>query len=43
MDEFRISVKSFIVNGREELLLLKRAEEDPHRPGAWKYLVDVSR
>ncbi|MCX6774357.1 MAG: NUDIX domain-containing protein [Candidatus Micrarchaeota archaeon] len=34
--ESRIAVKSFIVNNRQELLLLKRSDDDPHAPGVWE-------
>jgi len=36
MNNFRIAVKSFIVNNRNELLLIKRRDNDPHTPGAWE-------
>lgn len=36
MDNFRISVKSFIVNDRDELLLVKRENGDTHCPGIWE-------
>ena len=31
-----LAVKSFIVNDKDELLLVKREEEDVHCPGAWE-------
>jgi len=34
--ESRIAVKSFIVNGNQELLLLKRSDDNPHAPGVWE-------
>jgi len=36
MQNFRISVKSFIVNKKNELLLIKRVNNDVHTPGAWE-------
>jgi 8-oxo-dGTP diphosphatase len=36
MDDFRIAVKSFIVNNNNELLLLKRESKDPHYPDIWE-------
>ena len=36
MDNFRIAVKSFVVNGAYELLLIKRRPNDPHKPGVWE-------
>jgi 8-oxo-dGTP diphosphatase len=36
MDNFRIAVKSFIVNNNNELLLIKRRANDPHCPEAWE-------
>lgn len=36
MENFRIAVKSFIVNNNNELLLIKRRENDVHFPGAWE-------
>lgn len=36
MDNFRIAVKSFIVNERGELLLIKRGGNNPHKPGVWE-------
>ncbi len=36
MDNFRIAVKSFIVNEKGELLLIKRRDNDPHKPGVWE-------
>ena len=35
MINFRIAVKSFIVNNENKLLLLKRRSNDVHKPGAW--------
>ncbi len=35
MDDFRVAVKAFIVNQGKELLILKRRENDVHKPGAW--------
>lgn len=36
MKNFRLTVKSFIVNEKEEVLLLKRRDDDPHSPGVWE-------
>lgn len=36
MDNFRIAVKSFIVNDKGELLLIKRRDNDLHKPGVWE-------
>lgn len=36
MVDFRISVKSFIVDKRNRLLVLKREPEDPEKPGIWE-------
>jgi len=36
MNNFRIAVKSFIVNEKNELLLIKRRDDDVHKPGAWE-------
>lgn len=36
MDNFRISVKSFIINKNNELLLIKRRSNDVHKPGIWE-------
>lgn len=36
MDSFRIAVKSFIVNDKDELLLIKRESDDSHCPGVWE-------
>lgn len=36
MDNLAIAVKSFIVNEKEELLLIKRRDNDPHSPGVWE-------
>ncbi|HLD43595.1 MAG TPA: NUDIX domain-containing protein [Candidatus Nanoarchaeia archaeon] len=35
MQSFAIAVKSFIVNDANQLLLLKRRANDPHKPGTW--------
>ncbi len=35
MTNFRIAVKSFIVNNENKLLLLKRRSNDVHKPGQW--------
>jgi len=32
---FRLAVKSFIVNNKGEVLLIKRRSNDVHKPGAW--------
>jgi len=36
MDAFRIAVKSFIVNKDNEVLLVRRRDNDPHKPGVWE-------
>jgi 8-oxo-dGTP diphosphatase len=36
MDAFRIAVKSFIINDKDELLLVKRDAKDVHCPSAWE-------
>jgi 8-oxo-dGTP diphosphatase len=36
MDDFAISVKSFIVNKNGELLLIKRRDSDVNKPGIWE-------
>jgi 8-oxo-dGTP diphosphatase len=36
MDNFRIAVKSFILNDKNEVLLIKRRDKDVHKPGAWE-------
>lgn len=36
METFRIAVKSFIVNEKGDLFLIKRRENDPHKPGVWE-------
>jgi mutator protein MutT len=33
---FAIAVKSFVVNDKQELLLIKRHNEDIEKPGAWE-------
>lgn len=33
--DFRIAVKSFIVNNENKLLLIKRRSNDVHKPGQW--------
>jgi len=35
MINFRIAVKSFIINNENKLLLLKRRSNNVHKPGAW--------
>ena len=35
MDNFRIAVKSFIVNSENKILLIKRRSNDVHKPGSW--------
>jgi 8-oxo-dGTP diphosphatase len=32
---FRIAVKSFIINEKSELLIIKRRDNDQHKPGMW--------
>lgn len=36
MNSSRLAVKSFIVNEKRELLLIKREDNDPHKPGIWE-------
>jgi len=36
MFNFRIAVKSFVMNEKNELLLIKRRDNDPHKPGMWE-------
>lgn len=36
MDAFAIAVKAFIVDNEGQLLIVKRADDDPHRPGMWE-------
>lgn len=36
MDNFRLAVKSFIVNEQGELLLIRRRATDPHAAGQWE-------
>lgn len=36
MDDFRLSVKSFVLDKEDNLLLIKRSTQDPHKPGAWE-------
>ena len=33
--DFRVAVKAFIVNEKEELLTIKRRDNDVHKPGVW--------
>ena len=33
--DFRIAVKSFIVNSNKHLLVIKRRSNDVHKPGVW--------
>lgn len=35
MENFRVAVKAFIVNPNGELLIIKRRENDVHKPGVW--------
>ena len=35
MENFRVAVKAFIVNPNDELLIIKRRENDEHKPGEW--------
>lgn len=30
------AVKAFLLNENNELLLIRRADDDPHKPGAWE-------
>ena len=32
---FRVAVKAFIVNPNDELLIIKRRDNDVHKPGVW--------
>ena len=36
MEDFRISVKSFIVNNKGEVLIIKRNKDDVNHPGIWE-------
>jgi len=36
MKRLGLAVKSFIVNDKKELLLVKRQDDDVHSPGAWE-------
>ncbi len=36
MDDFRIAVKSFIINKDKDLLLIKRRTNDVHAAGVWE-------
>ena len=36
MENFRIAVKSFIVDNEGKLLLIRREDKDPHTPGVWE-------
>ncbi len=36
MENSRIAVKAFIVNNKNELLLIKRSDDDLHTPGVWE-------
>jgi len=36
MDSFRVAAKAFIINQKGEVLLVKRGEDNPHKPGAWE-------
>jgi len=36
MSNFKIAVKSFIVNRNKELLIIKRVSNDLHSPGIWE-------
>ncbi len=35
MDPFRLAVKAFIINEKNELLIIKRRPNDVHKPGVW--------
>ena len=35
MNDFRVAVKAFIVNPNDELLIIKRRDNDVHKPGVW--------
>ena len=35
MDNFAIAVKAFIINGKGEILTVKRPSHVPHAPGVW--------
>jgi 8-oxo-dGTP diphosphatase len=35
-NKFGIAVKGFIFNNKNELLLVKRNNQDPHNPGVWE-------
>ncbi|MFH0979150.1 MAG: NUDIX domain-containing protein [Candidatus Woesearchaeota archaeon] len=36
MNKSRIAVKSFVINKKGELLLIKRVKDDLHDPGSWE-------
>ncbi|HVC58587.1 MAG TPA: NUDIX domain-containing protein [Candidatus Acidoferrales bacterium] len=36
MDSFRVAAKAFIINQKGEVLLIKRGEDNPHKPGVWE-------
>ncbi len=35
MENFRVATKAFIVNDKNELFIIKRRDNDPHKPGVW--------
>jgi 8-oxo-dGTP pyrophosphatase MutT (NUDIX family) len=37
MSSHKISVKSIIINNKNEILLIKRKDNDVHFPGAWEF------
>ena len=36
MEKFNVAVKAFIVNDNDEILLVKRSDDDVHKPGVWE-------
>ncbi len=36
MKEFSIAVKAFIVDDKQQVLLVKRSNDDAHKPGVWE-------
>ncbi|MDE1811057.1 MAG: NUDIX domain-containing protein [Candidatus Micrarchaeota archaeon] len=36
MDSFRVAAKAFILNSKGEVLMVRRGDDNPHKPGAWE-------
>lgn len=36
MEKFNVAVKAFIINDNDEILLVKRSDDDVHKPGVWE-------